>query len=83
MREGEKQGMPVSRGRHTRGADVDVGAKLSGLKCPSFRGAHGAHWEVAQGEERRNPQTQPRLWSEVIVWHVLEEKCSEETQWRN
>ena len=35
-REEEKQGMPVSRGRHMRGADVDKGAKLSGLKGLSF-----------------------------------------------
>ena len=35
-REEEKQGMPVSRGRHRRGADVDKGAKLSDLEDLSF-----------------------------------------------
>ena len=74
--------MPVSRGRHTRRADVDRGAKRSGLKDLSFRRADGAHQEVVQGRKGGTHKHSQGCGVKVIVWNVLEEKCSEETKWK-
>ena len=60
-----------SRGRHKRGADVDKGAKLSGLKDLSFRGARRAHQEVALRGGKEDPQTQPRLWGEGLLFGMF------------